>query len=77
MNILVYLIPASLLLGGLGLALFFWTLRSNQYDDPQGNAHRILSDRWDDEPPEEKAPEDAPPEDIPPSDIPPGDKPDK
>ncbi|SMR81644.1 cytochrome oxidase maturation protein, cbb3-type [Aliiroseovarius halocynthiae] len=53
MNVLVYLIPISLLLGGLGLAAFFWTLKSEQYDDPEGDGHRILSDRWDDKPPEE------------------------
>lgn len=52
MNVLVYLIPVSLLLGGLGLAAFFWTLKSEQYDDPDGDSHRILSDRWDDEPPQ-------------------------
>ncbi|WP_432450583.1 cbb3-type cytochrome oxidase assembly protein CcoS [Aliiroseovarius marinus] len=52
MNVLVYLIPASLLLGGLGLAAFFWTLKSEQYEDPDGDSHRILSDRWDDEPPQ-------------------------
>jgi cbb3-type cytochrome oxidase maturation protein len=52
MNVLVYLIPISLLLGGLGLAAFFWSLRARQYDDPQGDAHRILSGEWDDAPPE-------------------------
>lgn len=52
MNVLVYLIPASLLLGGLGLAFFFWSLKSNQYDDPQGDARRILSNEYDDAPPE-------------------------
>ncbi|MEL6681157.1 MAG: cbb3-type cytochrome oxidase assembly protein CcoS [Pseudomonadota bacterium] len=49
MNVLVYLIPASLILGGLGLAAFLWTLRSNQYEDLDGDAWRILAD--DDEPP--------------------------
>lgn len=53
MNVLVYLIPASLFLGGFGLAFFFWTMRSNQYEDPEGDSRRILSDRWDDAPPEE------------------------
>ncbi len=53
MNVLVYLSPVSLFLGGIGLALFFWTVRTNQYEDPEGDAHRILSDRWDDEPPPE------------------------
>lgn len=53
MNVLVYLIPASLLLGGLGLGFFFWSLKSNQYDDPEGDAQRFLSDAWDDQPPED------------------------
>jgi len=50
MEMLVILIPISLLLGGLGLVGFFWTLRHHQYDDPEGDSHRILSDEWDDEP---------------------------
>ncbi|MEC8573966.1 MAG: cbb3-type cytochrome oxidase assembly protein CcoS, partial [Pseudomonadota bacterium] len=25
-------------------------VRSNQYDDPEGDARRILSDEWDDHP---------------------------
>lgn len=48
MNALLYLIPAALLLGGLGLAAFMWALRSGQFDDLEGAAHRILDD--DDEP---------------------------
>ncbi|MCQ0093779.1 cbb3-type cytochrome oxidase assembly protein CcoS [Roseovarius sp. M141] len=50
MNVLVYLIPISLLLGGAGLVAFVYTLRSNQYDDPEGDSRRILSDEWDDHP---------------------------
>lgn len=50
MNILVYLIPISLLLGGAGLAFFVYTVKSNQYDDPDGDARRILSDDYDDRP---------------------------
>lgn len=50
MEVLVILIPVSLFLGGLGLAGFFWTLRRGQYDDPQGDAHRILSDDHDETP---------------------------
>lgn len=42
MNILFILIPVSLLLAGVGLAAFLWTLRSNQYDDLDGDAWRIL-----------------------------------
>jgi len=44
MNILVILIPAALLLGGLGLAAFMWALRSGQFDDLDGAAMRILVD---------------------------------
>lgn len=50
MNVLTWLIPISLLLGGIGLAGFLYTLRSRQYDDPKGDAERILDDRYDDHP---------------------------
>ena len=50
MNVLTYLIPISLVLGGLGLGFFVFTLRSNQYDDPEGDARRILSGDYDDRP---------------------------
>ncbi|GAA6188334.1 cbb3-type cytochrome oxidase assembly protein CcoS [Litorivita sp. NS0012-18] len=50
MSILAYLIPISLVLGGVGLLAFVYTVRSNQYDDPDGDAQRILSDEWDDHP---------------------------
>ncbi|MDE3114534.1 MAG: cbb3-type cytochrome oxidase assembly protein CcoS [Pseudomonadota bacterium] len=44
MNILAYLIPAALLLGLLGLAAFFWSVKSGQYEDLDGAAERILID---------------------------------
>ncbi|MGC1506255.1 MAG: cbb3-type cytochrome oxidase assembly protein CcoS [Sulfitobacter sp.] len=44
MNILAILIPVSLTLGGLGLLAFLWSLRSDQYDDLDGAAWRILLD---------------------------------
>lgn len=44
MNVLVVLIPVSLILGGLGLAGFIWTLRKGQYEDPDGDGARILLD---------------------------------
>lgn len=50
MNVLVFLIPISLFLGVFGLGFFFWTMKARQYDDPDGDAARILSDRWDDHP---------------------------
>ena len=42
MTILLLLSPAALAIGGLGLAAFFWALRNGQFDDPDGNAARIL-----------------------------------
>ena len=50
MEVLVILIPVSLGLGGLGLAAFLWSLRNRQYDDPKGDAERILNKTWDDKP---------------------------
>ena len=50
MTILAYLIPISLFLGGVGLLFFVYTVQSNQYDDPEGDARRILSDEYDDHP---------------------------
>lgn len=44
MDILVYLIPGALLLGGMALAAFFWSLNSDQYEDLDGAANRILID---------------------------------
>jgi cbb3-type cytochrome oxidase maturation protein len=48
MDIMIFLIPAALLLGGIGLAAFFWSLRAGQYEDLEGAAHRILLDDEDD-----------------------------
>jgi cbb3-type cytochrome oxidase maturation protein len=50
MDILAFLIPVSLLLGGVGLAAFFWALKNRQFEDPQGDANRILTKDWDDKP---------------------------
>jgi cbb3-type cytochrome oxidase maturation protein len=51
MNVLAFLIPVSLILGGIGLVFFIWTIRSGQYNDPDGDAARIL---MDDTPPEDR-----------------------
>jgi len=50
MNVLAYLIPVSLILGSIGLVGFIYTLRSRQYDDPDGDSRRILDTQWDDQP---------------------------
>ncbi|MEQ8404863.1 MAG: cbb3-type cytochrome oxidase assembly protein CcoS [Oceanicaulis sp.] len=42
MTAILWLIPAALALGALGLAAFIWTTRSGQYDDLEGAAERIL-----------------------------------
>ncbi len=44
MTIILVLAPFSLLLALTGLAAFWWTFRSGQYDDPKGDAARILGD---------------------------------
>ena len=50
MNVLVILIPVSVGLGLMGLAAFLWTMRASQYDDTEGDRHRILDTRWDEAP---------------------------
>lgn len=50
MDVLGVLIPVSLFLGLVGLAAFFWMLRRGQFDDPDGDANRILSGDYDDHP---------------------------
>ena len=39
-----YLIPLSLGLGFVGLAVFLWSLRGGQYEDLDGAAARLLDD---------------------------------
>lgn len=50
MTNLLMLIPVALGLGLLGLLAFLWALKSGQFDDLDGAAHRILFDE-DHEPP--------------------------
>ena len=60
MDIILYLIPAALFLGLIGLAAFLWALKSGQFDDLDGAAHRILFE--DDEPPLARGPRADPPQ---------------
>ena len=47
MQIIAYLIPVAILLGGIGLFAFIWATKSGQFDDPDGAAHRLLIDYED------------------------------
>ena len=44
MTVILWLIAASLFLGGCALAVFLWSLRTGQYEDLDGAANRILFD---------------------------------
>jgi cbb3-type cytochrome oxidase maturation protein len=44
MDIVFLLIPLSLVLVGGIVWAFFWAVRSGQFDDLEGPAHRILMD---------------------------------
>ena len=44
MDVIYGLLPGMLLLGIVGVAIFFWAVRSGQYDDMDGAANRILMD---------------------------------
>lgn len=48
MEILYILVPVSLILVALAIAIFGWAVKSGQYDDLEGPAHSILFD--DDDP---------------------------
>jgi cbb3-type cytochrome oxidase maturation protein len=51
MDALIFLIPLAVGLGLLGLLGFLWSLKSGQFDDLDGAAHRILFDDDDVTPP--------------------------
>jgi cbb3-type cytochrome oxidase maturation protein len=57
------LIPVALILGGIGLVAFLWALRSGQFDDLDGAAHRILFE--DDETPSDAHSHGSGPQDRP------------
>ena len=44
MEVLYLLIPLSLVLVGIIVWIFLWAIRSGQFDDMEGPAHRILMD---------------------------------
>lgn len=48
MDILYLLIPLGILILGIAIGAFIWAVKSGQFEDMQGPAHRILMD--DDDP---------------------------
>ena len=52
MEALYILIPTALILVGVIVVVFFWAVKSGQFDDLEGPAWEILMD--DDEPPNDK-----------------------
>ena len=50
MNLILVLAPISLFMALIGLGAFLWTVKSGQYDDPLGDAERILDDHLEDGP---------------------------
>lgn len=48
MEVIYGLIPAMIILGLVMLVVLVWAIKSGQYDDMEGPAHRILMD--DDDP---------------------------
>lgn len=44
MEIIYLLIPMALVLVGVIVGAFFWSVHSGQFDDLEGPAHRILMD---------------------------------
>lgn len=49
MEVIYGLLPGMLLLGIIGVAVFFWAVRNGQYDDMDGAANRVLLDDDDNE----------------------------
>jgi len=53
MDIVILLIPIAIILAGLAIWAFFWSVNSGQFDDLESPAHRILYDDDDDLIPED------------------------
>jgi len=44
MDVILGLIPAMILLGLVAVGVLFWAAKKGQFDDLEGEAHRILMD---------------------------------
>lgn len=47
MNVLIFLVPLTLIMSLGGLLAFFWCTKNKQYDDLEGSSKRILFDEDD------------------------------
>ncbi len=52
MEVIYGLIPGMIIMGLVAVGVLFWAARSGQFDDLEGEGHRILMD--EDLPPEKK-----------------------
>lgn len=57
MDILYLLIPLAVIIMIIAVAAFMWAVKSGQYEDLEGPAHRILMDDDDPRIPTTRAPE--------------------
>ncbi|MCX6126227.1 MAG: cbb3-type cytochrome oxidase assembly protein CcoS [Proteobacteria bacterium] len=44
MEVLYVIVPLALGFAGFAVLAFVWSVKSGQYDDPAGAAHRVLQD---------------------------------
>ncbi len=44
MEVVFILVPVSLLILAVAIAIFFWAVKSDQFEDLEGPAHQILFD---------------------------------
>ncbi|WP_006786500.1 cbb3-type cytochrome oxidase assembly protein CcoS [Thiorhodospira sibirica] len=67
MEMIYFMIPLALVLLVLVAGLFWWAIRSGQYEDLEGPAYRILHDDDQHLIPVQR---DTPPDETPPHDLP-------
>ena len=54
MNIIYLLLPLALIIAGGIIWIFMWAIKSNQFEDMEGPAHKILMD--ENQPPKPRKP---------------------
>lgn len=47
MESIIYLVPIAFGVAIVALIAFYWTVKARQYDDPKGDAERILMENDD------------------------------